>query len=103
MLLKIGSILDLETLGITPFPKGITYKVLLANIHHIYDADWAQATVNKVFDYLKPGSRIGIHVFCADKTSTGPLEDVIFRLNIGLLTKPVTLIPLKKNLVVGIK
>ncbi len=60
--------------------------ILLANILHMYNADWALATIKKAIDALQPGGRIVVHGFCIDETSTGPIEDVIFSLNIGLLT-----------------
>jgi SAM-dependent methyltransferase len=61
--------------------------VLLANILHMYDADWAQTTLKKAIAALKPGGRVVVHGFCTDEALTGPLEDVIFSLNIGLLTE----------------
>lgn len=61
--------------------------VLLANILHMYNANWAQITLKKAITALKPGGRIVIHGFCVDENFTKPLDDVIFSLNIGLLTE----------------
>jgi len=60
--------------------------VLLANILHMYDANWARATLKKAIGALKPGGRIVIHGFCTDESLISPVEDVIFSLNMGLFT-----------------
>jgi hypothetical protein len=60
---------------------------LRANILHMYDADWAQTTLKKAIAALKSGERIVLHGFCTDEALTRPLKDVIFSLNIGLLTE----------------
>ncbi len=60
--------------------------ILLANILHMYDANWARATLKKAIDALNPGGRIVIHGFCTDESLISPIEDVIFGLNMGLFT-----------------
>ena len=36
---------------------------------------------------LQPGGRIVLHGFCTDEDQTGPLDDTLFSLNIGMLTE----------------
>ena len=61
--------------------------VLMANILHMYDADMSNALVSKAVKALQPGGRIIIHGFCTDEDQTGPLDDTLFSLNIGMLTE----------------
>jgi SAM-dependent methyltransferase len=61
--------------------------VLLANVVHMYDAALGRALARKAIDALVPGGRIVIHGFCTDDEETGPPADVIFALNMGLLTE----------------
>lgn len=61
--------------------------VLLANILHMYDADMCKALVAKAMNAVKPGGRIVIHGFCTDEDQTGPMDDTLFSLNIGMLTE----------------
>ncbi len=61
--------------------------VLMANILHMYDADMGIALVTKAVKALQPGGRIVLHGFCTDEDQTGPLEDTLFSLNIGMLTE----------------
>ena len=61
--------------------------VLMANILHMYDADMGNALVAKAVKALQPGGRIVLHGFCTDEDQTGPLDDTLFSLNIGMLTK----------------
>jgi SAM-dependent methyltransferase len=61
--------------------------VLMANILHMYDADMSKFLVAKAVKAVKPGGRIVIHGFCTDEDQTGPLEDTLFSLNIGMLTE----------------
>lgn len=60
--------------------------ILLANVLHMYDADSASALVNKAAKALEPGGRLIIHGFGPDAGGTTPLMDVVFSLNIGMLT-----------------
>jgi len=61
--------------------------VLLANVLHMYDEESGKTLIRKAFEALVPGGRIIIHGFCTDDEKTGPLNDVIFSLNMGLLTE----------------
>jgi len=61
--------------------------VLMANILHMYDADLSKALVTKAVKAVKPGGRIVIHGFCTDEDQTGPMDDTLFSLNIGMLTE----------------
>ena len=61
--------------------------VLMANILHMYDADMGNALVSKAVKALQPGGRIVLHGFCTDEDQTGPLDDTLFSLNIGMLTE----------------
>ena len=61
--------------------------VLMANILHMYDADMSKALVTKAVKAVKPGGRIIIHGFCTDQDQTGPMDDTLFSLNIGMLTE----------------
>jgi 3-hydroxy-5-methyl-1-naphthoate 3-O-methyltransferase len=61
--------------------------VLMANILHMYDADMSKALVTKAVKAIKPGGRIVIHGFCTNEEQTGPLDDTLFNLNIGMLTE----------------
>ena len=61
--------------------------VLMANILHMYDADMSKALVTKAVKAVKPGGRIIIHGFCTDEDQTGPIDDTLFSLNIGMLTE----------------
>ena len=59
----------------------------MANILHMYDADMGNALVSKAVKALQPGGRIVLHGFCTDEDQTGPLDDTLFSLNIGMLTE----------------
>ncbi len=61
--------------------------VLMANILHMYDADMSRALVAKAVKAVKPGGRIVIHGFCTNEDQTGPVDDTLFSLNIGMLTE----------------
>jgi len=61
--------------------------VLLANVLHMYSAEVARALVARAAAALAPGGRLVIHGFTTDPGGTGPLEDALFSLNIGLLTE----------------
>ena len=61
--------------------------VLMANILHMYDADISKALVAKAVKAVKPGGRIVIHGFCTNEDQTGPMDDTLFSLNIGMLTE----------------
>ncbi len=61
--------------------------VLMANILHMYDADMSRALVAKAVNAVKPGGRIIIHGFCTNENQTGPLDDTLFSLSIGMLTE----------------
>ncbi len=61
--------------------------VLMANILHMYDADMSRALVSKAVKAVKPSGRIIIHGFCTNEDQTGPLDDTLFSLNIGMLTE----------------
>jgi len=61
--------------------------VLMANILHMYDADMGKTLVTKAVKALQPGGRIVLHGFCTDEDQTGPLDDTLFSLNIGMLTE----------------
>jgi SAM-dependent methyltransferase len=68
-------------------PLGNGYDlVLLANVLHMYNEENGKNLVHKAVSALKPGGRIVIHGFCTDENRTEPLEDVMFSLNIGMLT-----------------
>ncbi len=60
--------------------------ILLANVLHMYDPESAKSLVLKAFNALDSKGRLVIHGFCTDKTGTQPIEDVLFSINIGLLT-----------------
>lgn len=60
--------------------------VLLANVLHMYGVENSKALIEKSAAALAPGGRIVIHGFCVEGDGTGPMEDVLFNLNIGLLT-----------------
>lgn len=60
--------------------------VLLANVVHMYGAENSSALIKKSAAALASGGRIIIHGFCVDGDGTGPMEDVLFNLNIGMLT-----------------
>ena len=60
--------------------------ILMANILHMYDAEFGIALVKKVADALEPGGRVIINGFCTDENETAPLQDTLFSLNMGLLT-----------------
>ncbi len=59
----------------------------MANILHMYDADMGKTLVTKAVKALQPGGRIVLHGFCTDDDQTGPLDDTLFSLNIGMLTE----------------
>lgn len=61
--------------------------ILAANVLHMYDAGQARNLVQKAAQALLPGGRLIIHGFCTDPGDTSPLEDVLFSLNMGLLTE----------------
>jgi 3-hydroxy-5-methyl-1-naphthoate 3-O-methyltransferase len=61
--------------------------VLIANILHMYDADMGRNLVMKAVKALQSGGRIVLHGFCTDEDQTGPLDDTLFSLNIGMLTE----------------
>lgn len=61
--------------------------VLMANILHMYDADMGKALVTKAVKAVRPGGRIILHGFCTNEDQTGPLDDTLFSLNIGMLTE----------------
>ena len=61
--------------------------LLMANILHMYDADMGKTLVTKAVKALQPGGRIVLHGFCTDEDQTGPLDDTLFSLNIGMLTE----------------
>jgi ubiquinone/menaquinone biosynthesis C-methylase UbiE len=61
--------------------------LLMANILHMYDADMGKTLVTKAAKALQPGGRIVLHGFCTDEDQTGPLDDTLFSLNIGMLTE----------------
>lgn len=68
-------------------PLGNGYDlILLANVLHMYDEADGKSLVRKAVSALKPEGRIVIHGFCTDENLTEPLEDVMFSLNIGMLT-----------------
>lgn len=50
----------------------------------MYDADMSKALVTKAVKAVKPGGRIVIHGFCTNEEQTGPLNDTLFSLNIGM-------------------
>lgn len=60
--------------------------VLLANVLHMYEEDLSKKLVRKAVDALVPGGRIIIHGLCTDDNDISPLNDVMFSLNMGLLT-----------------
>lgn len=60
--------------------------VLLANVVHMYGAENSSALIKKSAAALAPGGLMVIHGFCVDGDGTGPMEDVLFNLNIGMLT-----------------
>lgn len=60
--------------------------VLLANVLQMYDGEQAKKIVNKAVQALAPGGRIIVHGFCTDHNETGPLQDALFNIHIGLLT-----------------
>jgi 3-hydroxy-5-methyl-1-naphthoate 3-O-methyltransferase len=61
--------------------------LLMANILHMYDADMGKSLVTKAVKALQRGGRIVLHGFCTDEDQTGPLDDTLFSLNIGMLTE----------------
>jgi len=61
--------------------------LLMANILHMYDADMGKTLVTKAVKALQPEGRIVLHGFCTDEDQTGPLDDTLFSLNIGMLTE----------------
>ncbi len=72
--------------------------VLLANILHMYEGDQGRALVQKAADCLAPGGRIVIHGFCTDDGDVAPLNDVLFSVNIGLLTPGGRAHPVKEKI-----
>jgi threonine dehydrogenase-like Zn-dependent dehydrogenase len=52
----------------------------------MYNEANSKNLVHKAVSALKPGGRIVIHGFSTDESLTEPLEDVMFSLNIGMLT-----------------
>ena len=61
--------------------------ILMANILHMYDADMGKFLVTKAVKALQKNGRIVLHGFCTDEDQTGPLDDTLFNLNIGMLTE----------------
>jgi hypothetical protein len=59
----------------------------MANILHMYDAYIGKTLVTKAVKALQSGGRIVLHGFCTDEDQTGPLDDTLFNLNIGMLTE----------------
>ena len=53
----------------------------------MYDADIGKALVTKAVKALHPSGRIVLHWFCTNEDQTGPLDDTLFSLNIGMLTE----------------
>ncbi|QPJ66592.1 MAG: methyltransferase [Candidatus Nitrohelix vancouverensis] len=60
---------------------------LVANILHMYSETDAQQILANVTRSLVPGGRIVIHGFCTDPGEIAPTKDVMFSLNIGMLTE----------------
>ena len=68
-------------------PLGEGYDlILLANVLHMYDETHGKSLVQKAVAALNAGGRIILHGFCTDENLTEPLEDVLFNLNMGMLT-----------------
>ena len=61
--------------------------ILMANILHMYDADMGKFLVTKAVNALQKNGRIVLHGFCTNENQTGPLDDTLFSLNIGMLTE----------------
>ncbi len=61
--------------------------VLMANILHMYDEDRGKELILKVTGALEPGGRLIIHGFSTEEDETAPLQDVLFNLNMGLITE----------------
>jgi 3-hydroxy-5-methyl-1-naphthoate 3-O-methyltransferase len=72
--------------------------VLMANILHMYDADMSRTLVAKAMKAVKPGGRIVIHGFCTNEDQTGPIDDTLFSLNIGMLTEGGRAHPVKEKI-----
>jgi len=72
--------------------------ILMANILHMYDEKVSQDLIRKAFKSLWPGGRIVIHGFCTDDEETGPLQDALFSLNIGMLTQGGKAHPVKEKI-----
>ncbi len=60
--------------------------ILIANVLHMYDEDQAKFLLQKAINTLSSKGRIILHGFCTDGDDTSPLNDVLFSLNIALLT-----------------
>ncbi|MCA9484033.1 MAG: methyltransferase domain-containing protein [Nitrospina sp.] len=69
-----------------PLPTGYDL-VLIANVLHMYPAETARALVQKAAAALEPGGRLIVHGFSTNPDRVSPLEDVIFCLNMGMLTE----------------
>ncbi len=69
-----------------PLPGG-NDLVLIANVLHMYSPEDAQTLVRKARDTLQPGGRLIVHGFSTNPDEVSPLEDVVFCLNMGLLTE----------------
>lgn len=72
--------------------------VLLANVLHMYPADLGKALVAKAARALAPGGRLIVHGFCTDEDDTGPLEDALFSLGIGMLTESGRAHPVREKI-----
>lgn len=72
--------------------------VLLANVLHMYSEELGKSLVKKTAQALVPGGRIVIHGFCTDDDGSGPLNDVLFNINIGLLTPEGRSHPVKQKI-----
>ncbi len=72
--------------------------ILMANVLHMYDEKISQDMIGKAFKSLLPGGRLVIHGFCTDEEETGPLEDAIFSLSIGMLTQGGRAHPVKEKI-----
>ncbi len=72
--------------------------ILMANVLHMYDEKVGRDMIGKGFKSLEPGGRLVVHGFCTDDEETGPLEDAIFSLNIGMLTQGGRAHPVKEKM-----
>ena len=72
--------------------------VLIANVLHMYGEDHGRDLVKKAVQALEPRGRLIIHGFCTDEGDIGPMNDVLFSLNIGLLTEGGRAHPVKEKM-----